>query len=102
MAFLQETVFLTTGIEYNGKAQREVVLRIGLVRDSVEVETDCEGKGLLIKSLALLKKQILKFGAIPTDEISVDMLGMLTETDLDLLREAGETLKKKALWQKRD
>jgi hypothetical protein len=102
MAHITETVFLSTGVEHNGKAQREVVLRIGIVADSIETEQECDGSGLLIKSLTLLKKQILKFGAIPLNEITVDLLGMLTETDLDLLREAGEMLKKKALWQRRD
>ena len=102
MAHITETVFLTTGVELNGKAQREVVIRIGIIQDSIDTEQECEGKGLLVKSLNLLKKQIIKFGSMPANEITVDLLGALTETDLDLLREAGEFLKKKALWQKRD
>jgi len=102
MAHITETLHLTTGVEHDGKQHREICIRIPIVKDSIEVEKETAGSGIILKSLALLKKQIVTFGSIPLEKISIDLLGELTETDLDLLNEATQGLKKKALWQKRD
>ncbi|MBN1130388.1 MAG: hypothetical protein JXA71_15455 [Chitinispirillaceae bacterium] len=102
MAHITETLFLTTGVEYDGKQHREITIRIPIVQDSVDVEKETSGSGILLKALSMLRKQVVTFGSIPLEKISVDLLGQLTETDLDLLDEASKGLKKKALWQKRD
>jgi phage FluMu protein gp41 len=102
MAHITETLFLTTGVEFDGKLHREITIRIPIVQDSVDIEKETSGSGLIVKSLSMLRKQIVKFGAIPAEKITVDLLGQLTETDLDVLNEATQYLKKKALWQKRD
>jgi hypothetical protein len=109
---LTETVYLSEGILVEGQRHKAVVLRAPIVRDSLEIEKESEGKGVVYISLSLLSKSILKIGTtgkdggftqeVPREKITVDALGSMNEEDLERLQNAREYLKKKIHWQKAD
>lgn len=95
---ITETIPLANGIRRDGKTHKTVIMRVPIVKDSLEVEAELAGAGALTLSLGLLGKRIVSFGGIPKEQITVDLLAELTETDLARLQEATEMLKKKADW----
>ena len=99
---LTEQVRLLDGVEYQSERHVDVVMRVPIVKDSLEAEAESEGKGALHLSLALLSKHIVSFGNIPKDKITVDLLAQLTDVDFERLCEVRDYLKKKAHWIPRD
>ena len=99
---LTEQVRLLDGVAYGGKRHVDVVMRVPIVKDSLEAEAESEGKGALHLSLALLAKHIVSFGNIPKEKITVDLLAMLSDSDFQRLTEVRDFLLKKNLWIPRD
>ena len=107
---LTEKIHLTEGIAIAGKRYRDVVVRAAIIQDTLDIEKESKDQGIVYMSLALLVKSIVELGNTDKDgafieraareDMSVDALGTLNETDLERLQVARDYLKKKQQWRK--
>jgi phage FluMu protein gp41 len=107
---LTEKIHLLEGISIGGQRYKTVVLRAPIVKDSLEIEKETDGKGVVYISLLLLSKSIIEVGntdasgelsaIVPKEKITVEALGTLNEEDLERMQQARDYLKKKLHWQR--
>jgi phage FluMu protein gp41 len=87
--------FLEIGVEFKGVLHRAFELRPAKVRDSIEAEKSVSGKSNVEFLVATIARQFVSLGTIPVDEISIELLSDMEDTDLDILQKAVQNLKKK-------
>jgi phage FluMu protein gp41 len=94
---LTQKVMLTEGVEVDKVRHKEAVVRMPIVQDSIDAQTESDGKGPVHLTCALIAKTIIKLGTLPREAINAALIGQLNEVDFERLNDARELLKKKAV-----
>jgi hypothetical protein len=83
---------LTTGVEFNGKFQKDFEIRIGTIGDLVALLETPAGeraaKNFIFQQVALNALRLVKLGDIPKAQITPELLLELTEQDMNTLSAA--------------
>jgi hypothetical protein len=83
---------LATGIEFNGKVQKDFEIKLGTIGDLVELHETPAGaraaKNYFFQAVALNALRLQKLGDIPKAQITPELLLELTETDMNTLSAA--------------
>lgn len=87
---------LSVGVFYAGARHKHFTLRVPMAGDIIDVQTSHPEASIQVATLAMLHKQLLALGDIPSDALTYDLLhAELSESDLSLLGKADEDLEKK-------
>lgn len=87
---------LSAGVFYAGARHKHFTLRVPMAGDMIDVQIEHPEGSIQVATLAMLHKQLLSLGDIPSDALTYDLLhSELSEGDLRVLSEADEALEKK-------
>lgn len=87
---------LSAGVFYAGARHKHFTLRVPMAGDIIDVQIAHPEASIQVATLAMLQKQLLSLGDIPSEALTYDLLhAELSESDLSLLSKADEDLEKK-------
>lgn len=93
---ITDKVTLPVGVEIDGLVHRDVVIRPGKVRDSIEaMEDERAVKNESYLGLVMQAKQIVSFGSLAPEKIGPELLMDMYEDDMQALMEGAAKLRER-------